>query len=496
MNNKFLILLLTFISLQFVYNFKAYSQPSITWQRLYDDPLHKTEYGTGFAFASSDSSSFYVAGYIYAPIKGYILKININSDTVWTRVFDIIPVINAACGTNDNSCLVTGNGDPLWIRKINNQGNLVWTQTYGGYYANLRDIKAVSNRRYIACGSNNTDSSGHIMLIDTLGNLIWQRDYSSNNKKLFFSIAEIPQKGYLAAGYTVFSDTTRNEIILVNYSGDVIWEKNFKILNSPGQIANKILYFNGNIYLAGNYTQYDNQNNGTTNMYLSKIDTNGTILSIHSVYNFKNTEIFGNMNIINQNKIIFTSYNNIFPDDSNYARILILDSSGIIKKEKYIWSIYKGDNILRCIQPLSNGNILFTGDANYRINYPIDQGPIDIWVVMSDSVLNFPDSLIGIKKISSEIPTNYKLFQNYPNPFNTTTKIKFSIPFKNRKVNLYIKIIIYDILGQEVKKLVNENLNPGIYEVIWDGSNFSSGVYFYRIFTDEFSETKKLILLK
>jgi hypothetical protein len=107
--------------------------------------------------------------------------------------------------------------------------------------------------------------------------------------------------------------------------------------------------------------------------------------------------------------------------------------------------------------------------------------------------------IIGINNISSNIPSEYKLFQNYPNPFNPSTKIKFSIslfPLSERGVGGFITLKIYDLLGHEVATLVNEQLHPGTYEVDWDGTNYSSGVYFYKLSAGDFSESKKMILLK
>jgi hypothetical protein len=97
----------------------------------------------------------------------------------------------------------------------------------------------------------------------------------------------------------------------------------------------------------------------------------------------------------------------------------------------------------------------------------------------------------------SNIPSIFKLYQNYPNPFNPATKIKFQIPAveTTRRV-VSTKILVYDILGREIAVLVNENLNPGTYEIEWDGSNFSSGIYYYSLITSEFNESKKMILLK
>lgn len=98
---------------------------------------------------------------------------------------------------------------------------------------------------------------------------------------------------------------------------------------------------------------------------------------------------------------------------------------------------------------------------------------------------------IGIKSISSEVPNKYSITQNYPNPFNPTTKIKFELPKSS-----FTTLTVFDALGKEVATLVNEKLNAGSYEETWNASDFSSGIYFYRINAGEFTETKKMILVK
>ncbi|MEK9135495.1 MAG: T9SS type A sorting domain-containing protein, partial [Bacteroidota bacterium] len=92
---------------------------------------------------------------------------------------------------------------------------------------------------------------------------------------------------------------------------------------------------------------------------------------------------------------------------------------------------------------------------------------------------------------NKSIPSQFALEQNYPNPFNPVTNFQFSI------ANSQLTILkVYDLLGREVATLVNEVKRPGRYEVQWDASNFSSGVYFYRMQTGSFHDTKKLILAK
>jgi len=104
--------------------------------------------------------------------------------------------------------------------------------------------------------------------------------------------------------------------------------------------------------------------------------------------------------------------------------------------------------------------------------------------------------VVGIKEKSNSIPKKYSLYQNYPNPFNPVTKIKFDIPQNVNGKTLDVKLLVYDILGKEITTLVNEQLQAGTYEVTFDGGNLQSGVYFYQLRAGNYTETKKLILMK
>ena len=89
------------------------------------------------------------------------------------------------------------------------------------------------------------------------------------------------------------------------------------------------------------------------------------------------------------------------------------------------------------------------------------------------------------------IPHTSQLFQNYPNPFNPVTQLQFA----NSKLQM-VTLKVYDIIGREIATLVNEIKAPGEYYVGWDASSYPSGVYFYRLQTEKFSDTKKMLLMK
>lgn len=97
----------------------------------------------------------------------------------------------------------------------------------------------------------------------------------------------------------------------------------------------------------------------------------------------------------------------------------------------------------------------------------------------------------AVRKISNEVPVHYSLQQNFPNPFNPATKIRYEMPKSGS-----VKLVVFDMLGKEITTLVNEKLEAGTYETTFDASQYPSGVYFYRLTTDGFNETKKMIVLK
>lgn len=102
-----------------------------------------------------------------------------------------------------------------------------------------------------------------------------------------------------------------------------------------------------------------------------------------------------------------------------------------------------------------------------------------------------PDDPIGILPINNIVPDKFELHQNYPNPFNPVTNIKFDI---NKSTD--VRLNVYDALGRKISSLINEKLQSGSYNVLFDGSNFASGVYFYKLDAGVFVQTKRMILLK
>lgn len=113
------------------------------------------------------------------------------------------------------------------------------------------------------------------------------------------------------------------------------------------------------------------------------------------------------------------------------------------------------------------------------------------WASGNAIISSTTNGLVSVNQISSNIPSAFSLKQNYPNPFNPATKISFNI-----KNAAFVSLKVFDMTGKEVKSLVNENIAAGIYEVNFNAAELNSGVYFYTLKTNEFTETKKMMLVK
>ena len=120
------------------------------------------------------------------------------------------------------------------------------------------------------------------------------------------------------------------------------------------------------------------------------------------------------------------------------------------------------------------------------LNAPVNRDPIDSLQVLYNNWL-----LTNVYNYSTVIPDNIKLFQNYPNPFNPSTRFKFCLD-----KDYFVSLKIYNIKGEEIAILVSSNLNAGTYEMQWEPAGLASGVYYYRLEADGFTDTKRMVFIR
>ena len=148
-------------------------------------------------------------------------------------------------------------------------------------------------------------------------------------------------------------------------------------------------------------------------------------------------------------------------------------------------TVYDSSNITITEFQIPNNGLTISTTYYWRVNAANGGGASPYSIIFHFTT--------GVTNISgnNEIPKEFMLYNNYPNPFNPVTHIKFDLP---KQTNT--KLILYDILGREVARLVDKNLPAGAYTVIYNASALSSGTYFYKIITDEYTNVKKMLLIK
>ncbi len=447
-----------------------YAQPSITWNRLYNGPFNYDDYGKGIC-QSTDGNFYLVGGSTsFSGISGfYIIKINPYGDTLWTKVLTRqggFGFGSSAVPIPDGGCVVTG-GDAIFVR-FNAMGDTLWHKRYPSYKTCV-DLKKTIDGGFIACG-NLYNEWGYLIKVDSLGNLQWEHIYSSPYEKFLNSVELATDGGYIAVGRSqnFYGDTIKIWVLKTDFNGDSAWVKYLK-LNNQEATGERII-------------RKDETYIVTTQKGFTRIDKFGNQFYSHNL----TLEMFENiidMDTTYNGKYVFTTI--YYEQPNSVSRIIITDTSGntIRSKNLNFSSVVQLENSL----PLINNDIICMGWAEFYT-----QSRLDFYAVRLDSLLNTPP--IGVEPINSTAPDKFYLFQNYPNPFNPTTKIKFDLPKSNLTLSgakdLYVRLIIYDILGREIAVLVNQQLTPGTYEIEFSatgrGSNYPSGIYFYRLTAGEY----------
>jgi len=467
-----------------------YSQ-SITWQRLYNGPGYNIDGGR--SICSADSGNFYVVGYTqlnssFFSKRIYVLKLNPLGDTIWTRIIgnDTYggPVALAVVPSGNGGCVITGSWYEAFAIEISPSGAIIWQKFYGGVAVQLYDLKKTSDGGYIACGKHDFD--GYVIKLDSFGNLQWQRTHPAAFTKIFYCVEKAHDSGFILVGYSKNSsqDNAKGIITRISQNGDTLFNKTFSIDTITTAVT--ILRINNGYLIGGNigYRVLFNYNR----MYFLKVNNNCDS-SFAKIFESAKNEYSYDLETIHDNKFVIAGYRDSGASYILNGRVCVFDSVGNIIRERVLPS---PDYIIPySILPLNNGDIVFTGEADFNIGY------CDVYVVRTDSLLYAPEIIGGINNIGNVIPKGFKLYQNYPNPFNSQTIIEFEIPSLSLyQKNIKVKIVIYDILGREIDEVVDGTFGAGFYKINYDAGWLSSGVYFYLLETEDYREAKKMVLMK
>jgi hypothetical protein len=466
-------------------------------------------------------------------------------DTIWTRTYggavddDCFSIAKTTysyvCGGYTNS---SGAGlSDYWLFKVTDNGDIGWPHTYGTSAAEFcYSMVATNDGGFILTGQQDEwfmDCLFYTVKVNSSGGIQWERNYEYAGS-FGHGVRQTTDSGYILAGCTPWHFCS----VKINEIGDTIWTGEYHgVYNAYGEDVQEYINYNSptreKYYLTVGCTGAGSTNH-SWDVYIVLTDSIGEIItsrlygrprfgsddwasSIEPTLdgNFivaGSTMSFGNggydvwlMKINYMGDTIWTrTYGGPSNDCGMHA---IQDLGGGFVIAGYTESFGAGGKDVFVLKTDNNGNLLWSktigGFADEVARRVIVTGKHEYIVVGYTESYGAGDRdayIIKLGGVGSELndpyevfmPDNPELFQNYPNPFNSSTQIEYYLPAAAKNLS----IEFYDILGCRVALLRGIDNGMGFHQLIWQPSDLSTGVYFYKIQAGEYSQTRRMMLIK
>ncbi len=508
-------------------------QPSIQWQK----SLGGTDFDQAFSIQQTTDGGYIVAGISSSDdgdVSGnhgggdcWIVKLDSAGSIQWQKckgghfaeeAFSIQQTTDGgyifAGLSSSNDGHVSGNNGIIdcWIVKLDSAGTIEWQKCLGGTSLDVAtSIQQTNGGGYIVAGlsaSNDSDVSGNhsnsnsdcwIVKLDSTGTIEWQKCLGGTGSEWANSIQQTNEGGFIVAGISISNDGDvsgnhgNNDywIVKLDSTGTIEWQK---CLGGTGsESANSIQQTNeGGYVVAGTSISNDGDvsgNHGNNDYWIVKLDSIGTIewekslggtgsdssSSIQQTYDGK--YIIAGTSNSNDGDV---SGNHV---DNDYW-IVKLDSIGTIEWQKSLGGTQR-EYATYIQQTFDEGYIVAGYSESINSDVTGNHGYFDYWIVKLNSVT-------GISEVQNPVSD----FQITPNPFSGVTTLSFHFVNQNNS-----NIEIRDFEGRIIKNLNSKNLNIGSNEIVWDatnnsGSKVDNGLYFITISSDNFSKSKKAVVLR
>jgi len=478
----------------------------VLWIKGYDDNITTDRAET---LTIDHDGNLYVAGQCGGP--GYhlaVAKYDSAGNLLWMTKYD--GKLNSddkpsrISTDGSGNVYITGysnggaSGDDMCTIKYNSTGAEQWVKRYNGSannddYGNSIAIDNSGNS-YVTGAVTRTGSDLDYITIkyDANGTQIWAVFYNGpGNAEDFPSSNAIDASGNIyVTGYSDGSGTLRDYCtVKYNNAGAQQWVQRYDGPDGWDEAWNIILDPAGNVYITGNSAGI-----GTGDDYCTiKYNSSGVQQWVARYTGPDSSNDYCNW---------------VAPDANGNVYVTGIVGDGTGNPQNIVTIGYNAAGVQQWVQTYNGtGNEFDSGNALTVDN----QG--NVYVTGGSDNLGNTDfitfkysSTIGIEPISTEIPQKYSLEQNYPNPFNPSTKIRFQIPLSRGvsegqlvtpgREGVFTNISVYDISGRLVKTILQQNIKPGSYEITFDGTGLSSGVDFYKLVTNGFTDAKKMMLVK
>ena len=445
-------------------------------------------------------------------------------EILWSKRFGGIGTDNTV------SIIETENGEFVLVNggnllKLDSEGNLSWSV---GLQGTGKSVIQSNNGGFTVVGNMRGNSGKINMMIekfDSAGNLLWQTIRDDRDDEIGYDLQQNSDGRYFSIGYyhryhsfsssvlaMQFSDTGRILSRKLYSGGYVDWGESISQTSDGGYIVTGILGRDRNMFLMKLDSQGDSlwlktYGNGTNSGMDAIENSSNEFLAVGSAYSSETSST--DLLIVKTDSEGDTLWTKLFGGEERETGYGVIESpvgGYIVVGDTGVGPHHEGGGDLWLMKIDEDGELLWSktmggsGNDGGRSIFNTQDGGFIVSGFLSDSdstspdawVLRFsPEPSIGIDDSYLKIPLSYVLLQNHPNPFNPVTNISYALPISSE-----VSLIIYNILGDEVARLVDGFQQAGEYKITWNASNVSSGIYFYRLRSSNFTETKKMVLLK
>ncbi|MCF7809785.1 T9SS type A sorting domain-containing protein [bacterium] len=460
----------------------AKAQPDSLWSRTYggteDDNCKTMIQTTDDCFVLAGwTESFGAGGY-----DMWMVKTNNDGDSLWSRTFggedndrcySIIQTTDGGYALAGYSYSFGVGESDIWLVKTDSEGNSLWSRTFGGDSTDCcYSIIQTEDEGYILAGHTKSFGSGEfdmwLIKTDVDGDSIWSRTFGGDSTDYCYSMIQTQDEGFALAGHTRSFGAGREDMLLIktDTDGNSVWLKTY-----------------GGIYVDWCFSVVQSTD-GSFLLGGSIIERRQDIMVVKS--DADGDSLWARVFEIPYNEACLSM---IHTTDEGYAIAGACTGSGgillrIDAEGDSLWSMTfageRRDEFYSIIQTATGGFVL----AGYTWSFGAGEG--DFWLVKTG-----PDPVSVPSQYHNLQPTNFILQPAFPNPFNSTTNIRFDLPYKSD-----VSINICDLSGRSVAILFNNRLNAGRHNLTWDAGQYPAGMYLCTMQAGEFSVTEKLLLVK
>lgn len=452
------------------------------------------------------------------------IKLASSGNIEWTNTYGTLyEDFNSACiiASDGNYILsgavdITGSyGIRPTLMKLDTLGNIIWAKYYSGYIEDwARDLIETPDGGFLITGDTRSYGLGgsqdiYLIKTDSSGNVEWAKAFGGIGSEVGYGVILSNDGKYVVEGYTnSFGFGGYDGFLMkVDTNGSLEWFHTYGGYTSD-YIYDVILAPDFGFALTG---RRSSNTIGGDDVYLIKTDENGYSNCAFGIYN-PNVFTISNLQAINMNMGTLsyvseanTTITTIFPNTAQTTSCAVIP----VELKSFNYKLENNDVVLSWATATETNNMGFkilkddseigfvagSGTTTEPRQYSFKDENVSngsfLYSLIQTDYDGSSEKVGEIEIIINNLPTKYNLEQNYPNPFNPTTKIRYSIPKQS-----HILMIVYDSLGQEVMKLIDEIKDPGYFQVEFDGTKLPSGVYFYSIISEGYTATKKMLLLK